>query len=346
MQSGESIAKLLEPTLISGRKSWDVLEDWLDVVEASLTMLPVHAESVAAIGRMAEDTPEIKALWARLNTVYRPNDWECFKAALTALTDRAAHVAQQRGNMFADNWDILGEAYMMLNVWSGHSGQFFTPWSVARAMAQLTCTDINDELTRRVLAAAEKLRSDDPAMAALVDSAMLVGKALDDVAVLEQYVWPALALHVDPITVNDPACGSGVMLLAVAANVPAWATRWMFVRFSGQDIDRTCVKLARINLMLYGLNGWGLRWMRAGMQLQARLAPQVDAVTEVESGTEPTIAADYELRQGSLLDASEPIGATVPDVAAPRSRRAVQRTEAGAASGLFDSSGESTVFDG
>ena len=344
MQSGESIAKLLEPTLISGRKSWDVLEDWLDVVEASLTMLPVHAESVAAIGRMAEDTPEIKALWARLNTVYRPNDWECFKAALTALTDRAAHVAQQRGNMFADNWDILGEAYMMLNVWSGHSGQFFTPWSVARAMAQVTCTDINDELTRRVSAAAFQLRSDDPAMAALVDSAMLVGKALDDVAVLEQYVWPVVALHIDPITVNDPACGSGVMLLATAASVPAWATRWMFVRFSGQDIDRTCVKLARINLMLYGLNGWGLRWMRAGLQLQRRLAPQ-DTITEGESGDNATIpAADFELRQGTLLDTAAVAGGAVPDVVAPRNRRTVQRAAAGTGAGLFGDSGESTVL--
>ena len=39
----EQIATILNPVLISGRKSWEVLEDWLDVVEASLTMLPLHA---------------------------------------------------------------------------------------------------------------------------------------------------------------------------------------------------------------------------------------------------------------------------------------------------------------
>ena len=337
----EQIATILNPVLISGRKSWEVLEDWLDVVEASLTMLPLHAESVATTGRHAEDTPEVKALWARLNQTYRADDWQCFKRALTVLMDRTERVARGAG----ENWDVLGETYMTLNVWSGHSGQYFTPWSVASAMGAITCVDIVAELGRRVLAALDTMRTADPAGAMLVESALLTGHGLSDTSVLDSYVFPALALHVDPITVNDPACGSGVMLLAVAANVPAWATRWMFVRFSGQDIDRTCVKLARINLMLYGLNGWGLRWMRAGMQLQARLAPQVDAVTEVESGAKPTIAADYELRQGSLLDAGEPVGIAVPDVAAPRSRRAVQRAGAGAA-GLFDSGGESTVFDG
>ena len=335
----EQIATILKPVLISGRKAWEVMEDWLDVVEASLTMLPLHAESVAATGRHAEDTLEVKTLWARLNQTYRPDDWQCFKAALTVLMDRTERVARGTG----ENWDVLGETYMMLNVWSGHSGQYFTPWSVASAMGAITCVDIVAELGRRVLAALDTMRTADPAGAMLVEAALLTGHGLSDTSVLDSYVFPALAMHVDPITVNDPACGSGVMLLAVAANVPTWATRWQFVRFSGQDIDGTCVKLARINLMLYGLNGWGLRWMRAGMQLQARLAPQVDAVTEVESGTGPTIAADYELRQGSLLDTGEPAGATVPDVAAPRNRRAVQRTGAGAGAGLFDSGGESAV---
>lgn len=335
----EQIARILNPVLISGRKSWEVMEDWLDVVEASLTMLPLHAESVAATSRPAEDTPEVKALWARLNTVYRTDDWRCFQQALNVLLDRTERVT--RGSN--ENWDVLGETYMMLNVWSGHSGQYFTPWSLASAMAAITCVDIVAELDRRVLAAHAAMREADPLGAMLVEAALLTGHGLSDTSVLDSYVFPTLAMHVDPITVNDPACGSGVMLLAVAANVPAWATRWLFVRFSGQDIDRTCVKLARINLMLYGLNGWGLRWMRAGMQLATRLVPQADAVTEVKSGTGPTIAADFELQQGSLLDAGEPVDAAVPDVAAPRSRRAVQRAGAGAGAGLFDGGGESAV---
>ena len=336
----EQIAASLKPLLIAGRKTWEVFEDFLDVVEASLTMLPVHAESVAQTGRMAEDTPEIQALWVRLRESYRPAEFEHLRAALNLLLDRTERVATGHG----DNWDVLGETYMTLNAWSAHSGQYFTPWSVASAMAAITCVDIVAELGRRVLAALDTMRTADPVGAMLVESALLVGHGLGDTSVLDSYVFPALALHVEPIEVNDPACGSGVMLLAVAANVPAWATRWMFVRFSGQDIDRTCVKLARINLMLYGLNGWGLRWMKSGMQLEARLAPQTDAVTEVEGDDAPTIAADFELRQGSLLDASEPVGVAVPDVAAPRGRRAVQR--AGAGAGLFDDAGESAVSDG
>lgn len=54
-------------------------------------------------------------------------------------------------------------------------------------------------------------------------------------------------------TVCDPCCGSGRMLLAVAARQPHW-------EFVGQDIDLRCVRMTALNLALRNLYGhviWG-----------------------------------------------------------------------------------------
>lgn len=54
-------------------------------------------------------------------------------------------------------------------------------------------------------------------------------------------------------SVNDPACGSGRMLLASAEIQPNW-------HFVGQDVDVRCVRMTAINLALrnhYGHVVWG-----------------------------------------------------------------------------------------
>lgn len=54
-------------------------------------------------------------------------------------------------------------------------------------------------------------------------------------------------------SINDPACGSGRMLLAAADVQPNW-------HFVGQDVDRRCVNMTALNLGLRNLYGhvvWG-----------------------------------------------------------------------------------------
>ena len=79
------------------------------------------------------------------------------------------------------------------------------------------------------------------------------------------------------------------MLLAAAAQLPREAVQRGWVRFYGQDIDATCVKMAQANTMLYGLNGWGRAWRDAGIVLEAM-------ATERDS----ELVADVELPSGQL----------------------------------------------
>ena len=57
----------------------------------------------------------------------------------------------------------------------------------------------------------------------------------------------------------DCCCGSGVIFLAAASTLPQWMVQLGLVQFYGADIDETCVKMARLNCMLYGMNGYGLK---------------------------------------------------------------------------------------
>jgi hypothetical protein len=77
-------------------------------------------------------------------------------------------------------------------------------------------------------------------------------------------VIPAALPYYEPIHVADPAgVGSGVLLLASAAQYPEWAVKLNLATFFGADVDPICCRMANTNFMLYGLNGYGLRLAEA-----------------------------------------------------------------------------------
>ena len=57
-----------------------------------------------------------------------------------------------------------------------------------------------------------------------------------------------------PMTICDPCCGSGMMLLAAASSLPRDFIDQGRVAFYGMDIDPVCVKMAQLNMALYGLD--------------------------------------------------------------------------------------------
>ena len=233
-------------------------------------MLPTHARSVAATGELAADDAETTALWTRLRqqVKYDDGDFRQFAYAYSAL------LAGSDDNGEPEYKDALGDLYMSWAHPNSHSGQFFTPWPLCQVAARMSVGDPIPMLAERITAAT------------CIDWPSLGMDPLKP-ATLEHIAKRYLPAHVDrfePITICDPAVGSGGMLLAAAELYPLWAVHMGLVQFSGQDIDYTCVLMSRINLMLYGLNGYALRLTDA-IAPALFTAPVEKSVVHVEAGS-------------------------------------------------------------
>lgn len=107
--------------------------------------------------------------------------------------------------------DVLGELFMMLGLGNEWKGQFFTPYTVCRAMAKMNIGD--------------GLKSE-----------------------LETKGW---------ISVSDPACGAGALLIAFANECLSQHINYQTtVLFVAQDIDFLAGCMCYIQLSLLGCPGY------------------------------------------------------------------------------------------
>lgn len=107
--------------------------------------------------------------------------------------------------------DLLGELFMALGLGNEWKGQFFTPYSVCRAMSAMTY-------------------------------------APDMTARIEKQGW---------VSVNDPACGAGALLLAFANECRRQHINYQTsVLFVAQDIDFLAGCMCYIQLSLLGCHGY------------------------------------------------------------------------------------------
>lgn len=270
-QPVQRIISLLERCEATGQRADRVFEDWLNLTEAYLDMLPNHLTSIAKTGRPADDPPEVSELWARLRKTYNPESrlntpgwwkgkktagyFELFSMAANILIDHAHPIQEWAGDLGAiEGPDLVGQIYMMYGGPNQGTGQYFTPWNVALTMAMMTNPGESEVHAR--LKEAAKLQTDDPLADALRQATLMASIVVppeESFSYFQERVLPVLAPLARPITISDPALGSGVMLLAAAAQYPQWAINWGLVRFYGQDIDYICCQMARINFKLYGL---------------------------------------------------------------------------------------------
>lgn len=275
------IVKLLERNTAYGHRPSAVFTDWLDAVHASLQALPVHMRNALAGKPLPEDTPEAQALFARLRSRYpRPQAWEHFAQAFAVLLDGTDGYWQDLpAPGGSGGYDVLGSVYMELCA-NPHSGQFFTPWHVAAFMAEVTVQDGEAEVFERLRQAARAACKRDDVNAQVLSAAIIAGTVLpQDQPELHaehfaRQVLPRIAGDLEPITICDPCCGSGIMFLAAVRRFPAWAVQAGIVQFYGMDIDATCVRMAQTNLMLYGIHAGELLSALTASESQLAALPQ------------------------------------------------------------------------
>jgi 2-polyprenyl-3-methyl-5-hydroxy-6-metoxy-1,4-benzoquinol methylase len=266
--AAKAIIRELERVTAIGSGQSQVFDDWLEITHAALQRLPDHLRA-ARLGEPLTDTPETVKLWERLNVRYnRPYCWEHFSKAFAVLLESA--------DIFDDT---IGRVYMDWGIPNKYTGQFFTPFSVARMMARLTT---GPEMVYQRLQAAYEQSS-----YGAIHKLLAPDRISDFVHRLGPDLVPLCAEFIQPLTICDPCCGSGVMLLAAAEVFDRWMLDWGLVQFYGMDIDRTCVMMAQINVMLYGLNSYSLKCALELSQAELQAIPEPWQTKYTEAQAQP-----------------------------------------------------------
>jgi hypothetical protein len=297
----QEIIKGLEAVAgLSGRRPIEVFSDWVFITEATLQALPDQLRAVGATGRFAPDPPEVADTFARVRRHYDPKYlgddraqrvWDYFAQAFALLLEATAPGLWGEPNSLSiagplSGPDILGFIYQ---TWANGSnrirGEIYTPWPLARLLAELTLGQSGERLVYDRLKAA--LCHSDNILGA---ATLLAGLTLpaDEPGAIREYfitrVVPSTVGAYIPVTVCDPAIGTNILNLAAASLMPDWMVKLALIRFVGQDVSNLAVACSKCSAALYGLNGYAL-------QLEATAAEALAAHRLRPGDSEPALAA-------------------------------------------------------
>lgn len=262
----EKMAKGFTQICTLGYHQHDVFDAFLDITLATLQDAPRHIQSAVLNQKLAEELPENIVIFNRVKQKFGHHFekvYKIFAECFALLLESAETLDDQR--------DVLGEVYMTFSFPNKAAGQYFTPWDVCKLMVgclgHRSPFDIVMDMIRTI-------REHDEAHALYADALMISSLMVEDEDTLisftiEQVFPMAYKCGWEPVSHLDPACGSGRMLLAKAQMYPQWMLDASLVTFTGIDIDNTCCQMARINFILYGLNGSWVPWYLA-MQGKSR----------------------------------------------------------------------------
>jgi len=238
------LEKVLQPLYYTG-SAWRVWDDFLEMVWISLRSLPEHLKSAMDHGRLAEDSPEVQQKFADWTEKYKQKGMERFSEGFAILLNSTTE----------GYGDVLGATYELMSMANKWAGQYFTPLPICAMMAKM-----NDPMPMVHQRLKEALtHPDNIAGQALLLASMCLQPEEDSLVAQDyflQKVLPAALPYYDPVTVCDPALGSGRMLIAMAAECDRWVVENGLIEFFGQDIDERCVQMAKINFVLHGMVNW------------------------------------------------------------------------------------------
>jgi hypothetical protein len=316
--AAEIVKHLARVTAVAGYGAAVVFDDWTRIVEASLEALPNHLKAVARTGRWAEDTPETAEVFAQVRARYREGArpsahrrvWENFSQAFALLLESAGpglwgYADFDVGYMGPD---VIGQVYMdFANYDPRWSAQYWTPWNVALLGARLLVPEGARDVHNRLKEAL--IHPDNHLGAAVLLASLAIPE--DDPDLHREWFLnraiPAALPFYTRIAFCEPAIGSGVMMLAAACCYPEWAVLRALVTFSGQDVDPTCVRMAHINEMLYGLNGYALKLAEGvGEALEAQSSPEQPALQVIPPSPQAALDQAVRLHRGAPPPAGAP----------------------------------------
>lgn len=259
---------LLEIERISNRRPEEIWDHFLALCDA-LYLGIARATCDGMLPNEVSELPEVREAEAPIRPRYG-DAWgrvaPCFGKAFTALND-----ASQDFN------DVVGHLYMSWVIGSAARGQFFSPWHLAVMMAEL------NPVLPLVLERVREAEREHPELA-LLSLGVMQREGDEALCFFVERLAPAARAFVKSVALGDPACGSGVMLLAAASLLPQWVLAFGFVEFHGIDIDSTCVKMARVNLLRYGISP---RFIRHGNALSGEFFDEPEPPLLPAAGEEP-----------------------------------------------------------
>ncbi|MCP4629336.1 MAG: hypothetical protein GY850_38405, partial [bacterium] len=217
----------------------------------------------ALTGKVIEDPPEVAEIFRRARerylratekypAVYRQMH-DAFGQAYAYLIYCAEPGLKWYEKQLKLSPDIIGQVFMALIKPGPEWGQYFPAWGAALTAARGLFSDETMDMTLT-----EKIVRDSVEdFGAWVDRAPVNCRSL---------------VLIGPSKIN-----SSVMMLAAATQFPQWSVYGGFVEFVwGEGVDPLLVKMANINAMLYGLNGYDLELAKIAMQVEADLRQQAE----------------------------------------------------------------------
>jgi hypothetical protein len=257
-----------------------VFGDWLAWLETLLTGLPAHLRAACQGQSQTAPAQELRAhLRERYRRPGRYTDpsariWDCFGEALSVLAAVARRglwaVGPDSGSMGPD---LLGEIYMAYSdydpTWPAYC---LISWQEHRQVAHQTLGLVGEtEILDRLRQACQ--RPDNPAGLAALQAAPSPDQPQAVAEWLVRRVIPAaLESTFEPFSILDGWAGTGTRLLALAAEFPDWAVVRGLVSFTAFEPEPLCARICRVNLGLYGLNGYYLHLFAAMSPAQAQAA--------------------------------------------------------------------------
>jgi hypothetical protein len=238
------------------------------MLEASLRLYGDNARSYATTGHFIDDPPEVKETFRRARERYLKATEKypaAYREMQVAFSQTFALLIAAAGPDLG--WyaaqavvspDIIGQAYLACLELGPGFWPYFPPWPAALEVARAAIPD-GDELVYRVLIQAHLAYRE----------ARPTGYIQPEPGERFEQWFSEIVPYCEPIIIGPNLIDSGTMMMAAAAQFPAWAVKDGLIMFYPQSGNPQLDRLARINAMLHGLNGYELELAQAVQEIAA-----------------------------------------------------------------------------